>query len=78
VTVYRLFTNINKMQGIEIEFKYAHHTSTTITRENRLKNSTAKKFPFVSGSLFVQASVSYSKLQNCAGAWRRWTLCTMT
>ena len=79
VTVYRLFTNVNKMQSIEIEFKYAHHTSTTITRENRLKKiNRKKKIPLVSGSLFVQASVSYSKLQNCAGAWRRWTQCTVT
>jgi hypothetical protein len=59
------------MQSIEIEFKYAHHTSTTVTRENRLKKSTAKKFSLTSGSLFVQASVSYSNLQNRAGAWRR-------
>jgi hypothetical protein len=58
------------MQGIEIDFtcKYAYHTSTTITRENRLTKSTAKKFPLMSGSLFVQASVSYSKVQNRTGA----------
>jgi len=31
------------MQSIEIEFKYAHHTSTTITRENRLKKINRKK-----------------------------------
>jgi hypothetical protein len=32
------------MQSTEIEFKYAHHTSTTITRENRLTKPTAKNF----------------------------------
>jgi len=65
VTVYCLFTNINKMQSKEMECKYALHTSTTITSENRLTKSTSKKIPYVCKFIYTSQCKSFQAAESC-------------